>query len=212
MLRIAITQRVVSVPDGAERRDCLDQAWTALFADLGWIAVPVPNRTSDVTAFLSELRIDGVVLSGGNDVSEAPGAADVSIDRDFLETRLLDACHERDISVLGVCRGLQRIVVHYGGRLSRLAGHAGEAHSVEPGATRFPVPVRNEVNSFHDFGVWEVDLGGVLRAAVKAGDGSVEAVLHPGRRQWGILWHPERGMRDDRDVRLLQARFGVLPA
>lgn len=208
MLRIAITQRVVAVPGTAERRDGLDQAWAELLGGLGWLAVPVPNRTADPAAFLSELGIDGVVLSGGNDVSEAPGAIDASVGRDALETRLIDVCSERDIPLLGVCRGLQRMVVRYGGRLSRLAGHAGRPHPVEPAATRFPVPVRTRVNSFHDFGVWEEHLGGALMAAGKAADGSVEAVLHPGRRQWGILWHPERGARDERDVRLLQARFG----
>lgn len=207
MRRIGVTQRVVAIPGRDERRDALDQSWCDVLAACDAVAVPIPNRTADAASFVDGLRLDGVLLSGGNDVAEAPGGSEVAPERDALESELIELCAVRALPLVGVCHGLQRLVVHYGGRLARVAGHVGEPHGLTERPGVFPVALPERVNSFHDFGVLEGDVGESLRVGAVAGGGLVEAVAHRMRRQWGILWHPERGARDERDVRLLKTLF-----
>lgn len=69
-------------------------------------------------------RLDGLLLSGGNDISpvmygEKPGKRllDPSIFRDNIEKQLLKNALEKDIPVLGLCRGMQFINIFHGGTL-----------------------------------------------------------------------------------------------
>ncbi len=169
--------------------------------------MPIPNRLSDPGAFLDALGIQGVILSGGNDLAGAPQASTVAPERDRLEAQLIETCAQRDVPLLGVCRGLQHLVVHYGGRLSAIDRHVGHHHPITVRSGVLPLADRIEVNSYHDYGANETDLGPHLRAAAVAPDGSVEAVAHGSRRQWGIMWHPERAPRDPRDLDLMSALF-----
>src|SRR6185312_9717813 len=87
---------------------------------------------------------DGLVISGGADVEPArydadphPRTANWRPDRDAWELALLTAAEAADLPVLGVCRGMQVMAVHGGGRLDQhtpdLVGH--EEHS--PGGDVF---------------------------------------------------------------------------
>jgi putative glutamine amidotransferase len=209
MKRIGLTLRVEAA---RERRDCIDQAWYPLLADLDMWPVPLPNlaqQQQPAERMLAALDLAGVILTGGNDISGVPGARSAAPERDRFEHSLLDACSERGTPVLGVCRGLQLLVVHHGGRLRPVDGHVASLHSliVSPNCP-LPLADRDEVNSFHDFGLRPDDLAGPLRATATASDGTVEAVAHEERPQWGIMWHPERAPHDRRDGQILRALFG----
>lgn len=197
--RIGVTQRADDVAGRDERRDALDQQWTVLLDREGFWPVPIPNRLSDPAAFLADLEIDAIVLSGGNDMGTAP-------ERDATEASLLDAATHRDLPVLGVCRGLQLMVTHAGGTLHRVDGHVARTHSiavVEP--NDWPVRDGRVVNSFHNWGVAPDALGSELVALALASDGTVEALARRGHRQVAVMWHPERDAAPDDDVRLLRA-------
>lgn len=165
--------------------------------------------------------LDGLVLAGGADLNparygEEPHAETSAWrdDRDSGELALVDAALARDIPVLGICRGLQIMTVHAGGRLEQhlpeVVGHEG--HRPEPGVfgthdvTLDPASVAHRilgdhvtVKSYHHQGVADP---GALTVAGHASDGSVEVVEVPGRRfAVGVLWHPEAGD----DPRLLEA-------
>ena len=43
MKRIGITQRVERIESYSETRDCLDQRWSDLVWQLGYIPIPLPN-------------------------------------------------------------------------------------------------------------------------------------------------------------------------
>ncbi|GAA1818719.1 gamma-glutamyl-gamma-aminobutyrate hydrolase family protein [Luedemannella flava] len=165
-------------------------------------------------------RLDGLVLTGGSDVDPVHyGAAahpETVCDarRDEAELLLLRAAIAADLPVLGVCRGLQLMVVAAGGRLHQHLPDVpglGEHRRGDGRYARHPVRtldgsrVRDilgaelEVNSHHHQGV--ADAGG-LKVTALAPDGLVEAVEDPGRAfHVAVQWHPE----DSDDRRLFAA-------
>ena len=103
-------------------------------------------------------RIDGIVFTGGSDVDpvhygDEPHAETKWVEqRDRAELLLLRAALERDLPLLGVCRGFQLMAVAAGGRLHQhlpdVFGHGGHRLPVRtrrtgscsppaPSATRF---------------------------------------------------------------------------
>src|SRR5690606_35902343 len=88
-------------------------------------------------------RLDGLLIAGGSDVDptfygqEAHPASSANRERDEAELLLLRAALERDLPVLGVCRGLQLLAVAYGGRLHQhlpeVVGHEDHRPAGEPG-------------------------------------------------------------------------------
>jgi putative glutamine amidotransferase len=207
-LRIGVSQRVQAFPDRDERRDCLDQAWAPWLEAIGMVAVPIPNRVADAGAFIEGLELSGVLLSGGNDLAGTPGAANTAPERDALERAILERSARTGLPVFGVCRGLQLLTVHYGGRLSPIADHVRERHLVTAeDVGDLDLCDREDVNSYHDWGVRSADIGDVLRIAALAPDGSVEALRHPSLPQAAIMWHPERAPADERDAALIRGFF-----
>lgn len=209
MKNVGLTLRVDA---GRERRDGLDQAWYGVLLREGLRPVLLPNAPDPpggVAGWLEALGVEAVILTGGNDLAAAPGGSKHAPERDALESELIDACRDADVPLLGVCRGLQHLVVHYGGRLSAVSDHVAKPHAlvVEPGSL-MPLTDRDAVNSFHDFGVRREDVGSELRVVATAPDGSVEAVAHTRHRQWGVMWHPERDPVDPRDGELIRALLG----
>lgn len=171
----------------------------------------VPPSDEAVEETLAAL--DGLVLSGGNDLDPAsygaeahPATAGVAPERDRGELALLTAALERDMPVLAVCRGSQVLNVARGGDLVQhlpdALGH--ERHKHTPGQFadhdvrveadsrlgRALGGVHAPVKSHHHQGYGRV--GEALRPVAWADDGTVEALEDPGRRfALGVLWHPE---------------------
>lgn len=189
-MRIVITQRVEWLEDRGERRDCLDQAWAARLENLGYWPCPVPNSLSDPATWAKSTNVDGLLLTGGNDLACLPGADVPAPERDRTEEALLDYAAEQLIPVFAHCRGLQMMNVYLGGGLSSCDGHVARRHSITwcGGGYRGS----SEVNSYHDWGVTEADLADEVSVLAKADDGTVEAFQHE-RLPWlALMWHPER--------------------
>lgn len=191
-MRIAVTQRVEVVKTYGERRDCLDQQWGAFLEGLGLTPVAVPNGLSQPAIWMDALGIEGLLLTGGNDLSILPGAGNPAPERDQTEAALLDAAKERNLPVLGVCRGMQMINHWLGGQLVPVEGHTAVRHGLKllSGAVDF-IDFR-DVNSFHDWGMQADSLASGLTARCEAPDGTVEAYTHDTLPWAGIMWHPER--------------------
>jgi gamma-glutamyl-gamma-aminobutyrate hydrolase PuuD len=178
----------------------------------GGRALLVPPDDDGVEETLDAL--DGLVLSGGNDVDPTaygakPHAATGGVrpERDRAELALLEGALARDMPVLAVCRGSQILNVARGGDLvQHLPEVVGdEKHRETPGVfsahgvrvdpeSRLGglVGERAPVQSHHHQGFGRI--GGGLRETAWADDGTLEAVEDPSKRfALGVLWHPEEG-------------------
>jgi len=174
---IALTQRVVVDPRHGERRDALDQRWVDFLAALDMLPLVLPNQPRSAVALMETVGPAGLVLTGGNSLACCGGDAP---ERDATEHALLDHARSRGLPVLGVCRGMQFLLVRFGATLVPVSGHAGTRHGLVDG---------RQVNSYHDFAARD---GGDLLVTALADDGVVEAVQHPHESIRGIMWHPER--------------------
>ncbi|MGZ8696099.1 MAG: gamma-glutamyl-gamma-aminobutyrate hydrolase family protein, partial [Gaiellaceae bacterium] len=167
--------------------------------------------------------VDGLIFSGGSDMDpefygeEAhPETFGIHAERDRAEVGLLTAALERDMPVLGICRGIQVLNVARGGvlhqHLPELVGHEGHKHDppgvfsdheveIEPETKLAGIlGARAPVKSHHHQGLER--LGEGWRASAHADDGTVEAIEDPSHRfALGVLWHPEAGD----DLKLFEA-------
>ena len=162
-------------------------------------------------------EFDGLCLSGGGDVAPARYGEsdpdelchDVDVARDRTEFDALRAALDRDVPVLGICRGFQVLNVARGGSLVLdLEGHRpGDpdgvvAHEVTAAAGSLLAEACGTepviVNSRHHQAVTPEKLGEGLRPTVAVGD-LVEAYEATDRR-WvlAVQWHPERAI--DREM------------
>ena len=193
MKRLGITQRVENIPSYNERRDCLDQRWSILAFHLGYFPVPLPNIASEkVPALLDNLKLDGILLSGGNSITSLyPNAEadDLAPERDAFEQAILDETIKRNVPIIGVCRGMQLINVVFGGRLVPINGHVGEDHLIKHAENR-PIPER--VNSYHNWTIPQDGLAPILTPIAFDLAGNVEAFEYVDKNILGIMWHPER--------------------
>lgn len=190
---IGLTQRSHAVAGYGERRDMLDQRWTALIERLGACPLPLANGVRDVDAYLDALSLDALVLTGGNDIAALPDGADHAPERDRFEAAAYRHFLQRGKPVLGVCRGAQMINHLAGGRLVRVPGHAGTRHALVWAAT---TPVHwdrsTEVNSYHGWAIPGDGLAPGMEALAWAPDGTVEAFHATGAPVNAVVWHPER--------------------
>ncbi|GAA1296361.1 MULTISPECIES: gamma-glutamyl-gamma-aminobutyrate hydrolase family protein [Brachybacterium] len=155
-------------------------------------------------------ELDGLVLTGGTDLDPATWGESALVtdmtpdpERDAFETALYRGARRTGVPVLGICRGLQIIVIAEGGELHRhlpvdVPSHpaTGERPTrVEVGieaASDLAVALgtRAEVTAFHHQGVRAV--AGDLRVVARHDSGlplAVEAAS--GSTVLAVQWHPE---------------------
>lgn len=192
MKQIGLTQRVEVVSAYGERRDCLDQQWSALLNAAGFIPVLIPNNWPALKALLDDYKLDGFILTGGNDLASQTEAGNTAPERDRTEKIILDYASQFQLPLLGICRGMQMINNYLGGKLAEIKGHVALHHQVESRAALDVLTGYERVNSFHNWAILEEAIGEGLEAAVFAGDDSVEAFYHRSLPWVGIMWHPER--------------------
>ena len=68
--KIGISLRIVEALNYEEERDALSHDWTSLLEELGFVSVHIPNTLKNLEDFLEEMNLDGVVLSGGDNIGE----------------------------------------------------------------------------------------------------------------------------------------------
>jgi putative glutamine amidotransferase len=210
--RIAVTQRIDIAPAIMERRDCLDQRWTRLLESMDLLLIPVPNTLKDVEAWVVDLGVSGIILSGGNDLASLPNPRNPAPERDETERRLLRMASQ-DIPLLAVCRGFQLLNVAEGGSLCLGEGHSGTGHPILHSGhpSRFFREVQSrQVDSYHNYCIRPQDLASDLIPMYLDPAGLVEGAEHRTLQIAGIMWHPERDETvSPEDISLIRRIFSL---
>jgi putative glutamine amidotransferase len=179
--------------------------------------------------------LDGLMLAGGSDIDPATYGArphsqtgGTRAERDRFELALSHAALERDMPVLGICRGMQLLNVARGGTLAQHLPDAigTERHRHTPGsfadhevritadtlAARAIGATAGAVKSHHHQGVGELGEG-VKVVGWSVADDVVEAIELPDRAYaLGVLWHPEEDQRNRVIASLVDAARGYRSA
>ncbi|MGH2864906.1 MAG: gamma-glutamyl-gamma-aminobutyrate hydrolase family protein [Solirubrobacteraceae bacterium] len=175
---------------------------------------PDPHLTQDPEQALDLL--DGLILAGGADIDPAsygdrphPETVSTVPERDAFEIALTLGAIERDMPLLGICRGMQLINVACGGTLlQHLPDHYGhhqhrrvvgsfdgaEHHVLLADgslAARAAGELSHATKSHHHQGVDRLG-DGLAASGVSTVDELIEAIELPGARfVLGVQWHPE---------------------
>jgi putative glutamine amidotransferase len=178
--------------------------------------------------------LDGLILAGGADLDPASYGAprdvhtvDTKRERDDFELALTNGAIERDLPVLGICRGMQLLNVVLGGTLiQHLPDHYGHGdHRRSLGsfdnadhdvrvlegslAHRVTGELVHKTYSHHHQGI-DVLGTGLEATGWSVLDDLVEVVELPGRRfVLGVQWHPEVDERSPVVAALVEAAAGV---
>ena len=184
MKKILITQRYEKIGDFKELRDNLDVRLSSLILKLGYIPVLLPTNSFKILKYINQISPSGIVLSGGGD----PRKID---ERYILEKKLLNFANKNKIPLLGICRGAQRINIHFKGKLKKIENHVRRKHFISGPSLSKGI----KVNSFHNYGFNSIMMGKNLKMLASSNDGVVEYFKHVNKSIYGIMWHPERNKK-----------------
>lgn len=202
---------------GAFRQSVLSDTYTRAVEAAGGIPVILPAHVKDVGSLLDAL--DGVISSGGGDINPAywneelhPTLDRLDDERDHFEIELVRAARDRDMPLLGICRGIQVMNVALGGdlyqdipdQLPEAMQHSQHRDGLMNTDTSHSVTVSADgnllhkivakdslvTNSFHHQALRTVPDSMTVVATTE--DGVIEGVVVPKMTfGLGVQWHPE---------------------
>lgn len=175
------------------------------------VILPIIAEKEDIRAQL--INIDGLIVSGGNDVNpiaygEEPMEKLGFIDsaRDVFDLELIKEARSQNMPILAICRGLQILNVAFGGTLYQdlsydkdsYVKHSQNSHTYTPGhlvniaqgtVLSGILGEKAVVNSFHHQAIKDVGEGLIVSA--RAMDHVIEGIEAREGLIMGVQWHPE---------------------
>lgn len=178
------------------------------------ILIPAMDKEEDIDNYIN--TIDALVLSGGEDVEPLRYGENpikeikyTSPERDEYEIKLYLKALEKDMPVLGICRGIQLMNIGSGGTLyqdinvqiENCLGHfptnnpyRNYCHTVniDKDSRLYNIFGKEElkVNSFHHQAVKK--LADNFKVTAKSSEGIIEGIEHIDKKfVIGVQWHPE---------------------
>lgn len=205
---------VIGITGNYEDLTCkLGRGYYQSVVEAGGVPVVIPP-VADKHVIINTLEhIDALILSGGADINPlwtgeepSPKLHGINQERDLPELLIARLAYNRQIPMLGICRGIQTLASAFGGKVSQdisdvaTVKHSQDAdrseatHSVtiEQDSTLFNIYKEEKlmVNSFHHQAVAEA--GDKFRIVAKSADGIVEAMESTEFKSiLGVQWHPE---------------------
>ena len=207
-------QPVIGITGNFEDLTCkLGQGYYQSVVAAGGVPMIIPP-VEDANTLVNTLdRIDALILSGGGDINPlfggdepSPRLRGINQRRDLPELMITRLAYNRQIPILGICRGIQTLAIALGGKVaqdisiqanikhSQDADRAEQTHSVKIVEDSILYSLYGEekiyVNSFHHQAV--KDPGSKFRVVAKSSDGIIEAMESSEFKPViGVQWHPE---------------------
>lgn len=193
----------------------LGQGYYKSVVAAGGVPLVIPP-VADKDVVLNTLsRIDALILSGGGDINPlwvgeepSPLLHGINQERDLPELLITRLAYNRQIPILGICRGIQTLAMAFGGKVSQdISDVAGVKHSQDADRSEPTHSIRIErdsildsiyqssprplmVNSFHHQAVKEA--GEKFRVVAMSSDSIIEAIESSEFKPIiGVQWHPE---------------------
>ena len=179
--------------------------------EAGGVPVIIPP-VADTAVIINTLQhLDGLILTGGGDHNPlwmgeepSPRLHNINRERDLAELMLVRLAFNRQIPMLGICRGIQTLAIALGGKveqdIEQQVKHSQDADRSEPthsvslvkGSTLYNIygSERIMVNSFHHQAVSQP--GKRFRVIACSADNIIEAIESSEYKSiLGVQWHPE---------------------
>ena len=206
---------IIGITGNYDEQTCkLAETYYKSVQKAGGVPVIIPPL-DDTDSIINTLEhIDGLLLSGGSDYNPLyageepqPWLKGINGERDLPELLITRLAYNRQLPMLGICRGIQTLAMALGGKVRQdinnvsTIKHSQDAarwvatHSiiVEEGSTLYNIYGQKKklyVNSFHHQVVG--DPGKKFRVTAKSSDGLIEAMESSEYKSiMGVQWHPE---------------------
>ena len=196
--KIGISLRITNAQNYVEKRDSISHDWPVFLEELGFSPLLIPNTISDIPTFLDEMKISGLILSGGDNIG------DDNV-RDKTENMILDYAVSHNVPLIGICRGMQVINTFFGGKIQSTnnSEHVKNDHFVNITNHSLFKNEQIQVNSFHHNIITLSNLGKNLSTfAISKNDNTIEGLIHNELPIFGVMWHPERNPNDNSNILL----------
>jgi len=177
--------RLTNAIDYNEPRESIASDWNnymlTAFPDSEFIYIP--NIEENVINYISKLKINVLILSGGDDLGITPR-------RDNSELLALKYALKAKIPVIAICRGLQLVHAYFGGKFEPgnngfVTRHKATNHLIEINGQA------KEVNSYHTNYIIEDSVSDSLEIFARCKtDNSIEGIRN--KDVLAMMWHPER--------------------
>jgi len=214
---------VIGITGNYEDLTCkIGRGYYQSVVEAGGVPVIIPPVADRHVIINTLQRIDGLILSGGGDYNPlwageepSPLLHGINQERDNAELLITRLAYNRQIPILGICRGIQTLAMALGGKVKQdisdvaTVKHSQDADRSEP---THSVTIEDDsilsgiyksyssklkvesskllVNSFHHQAV--SDSGSKFRVVATAPDGVIEAMESSEYKPiLGVQWHPE---------------------
>lgn len=198
----------------ADGKTMLAEGYYKKVVEAGGTPLLIPPTDKDYIIIDTLGRIDGLILSGGGDYNPllcgeepSPKLHSINGERDIPELLITRLAYNRNIPILGICRGIQTLAMALDGSVRQDIGdteglikHSQDAdrsvptHSVTLSDESILQKIYRKdkiyVNSFHHQAVG--DPGDKFRVTARSADGIIEAIESTEMKPIiGVQWHPE---------------------
>ena len=215
---------VIGITGNYEDLTCkLGKGYYQKVVEAGGVPVIIPPVTDPHVIINTLDRIDALILSGGGDYNPlwageepSPLLHGINAERDQAELMITRLAYNRQIPMLGICRGIQTLAMALGGKVFQdISDRATKKHSQDADRSEPTHTVTIEkdsilyriyseaqqcsmfnhqssifVNSFHHQAV--SDTGAKFRVTARSADGIIEAMESTEYKPvMGVQWHPE---------------------